>query len=213
MARGLDPILIGARAARRGQPALVARQDDDTSPPVQQSHRRRAWARQDSNLRPTGYEPAALTPELRAPAMILSHCPRRARRLPRTRRPLRASHEHDPPEPSHGQHVCAGSYPMHRWRAQVVRAIRMQHEAHARVFTHSALVGLATSPNVLMRAEWYSRTASARAGKRPSWALHSWRRPCTFCTTQPMEVVQWQRRGRNPRPRKRRKRRPPSGRL
>ena len=29
------------------------------------------WARQDSNLRPTGYEPAALTPELRAPDVIL----------------------------------------------------------------------------------------------------------------------------------------------
>ena len=30
------------------------------------------WARQDSNLRPTGYEPDALTAELRARAPILS---------------------------------------------------------------------------------------------------------------------------------------------
>ena len=29
------------------------------------------WARQDSNLRPTGYEPAALTTELRAPSNII----------------------------------------------------------------------------------------------------------------------------------------------
>ena len=38
------------------------------------------WARQDSNLRPTGYEPAALTPELRALLLILSQLRLSARR-------------------------------------------------------------------------------------------------------------------------------------
>ena len=40
------------------------------------------WARQDSNLRPTGYEPAALTPELRAPDVILIQVPPSANDLP-----------------------------------------------------------------------------------------------------------------------------------
>jgi hypothetical protein len=31
------------------------------------------WARQDSNLQPSGYEPLALTIELRAPAAFLDH--------------------------------------------------------------------------------------------------------------------------------------------
>jgi hypothetical protein len=51
------------------------------------------WARQDSNLRPTGYEPAALTSELRAPrhASILSEANAGYKVANRWRRPIHAN--------------------------------------------------------------------------------------------------------------------------
>jgi hypothetical protein len=39
------------------------------------SHTTVWWAREDSNLQPSGYEPLALTIELRAPAAFLAHDP------------------------------------------------------------------------------------------------------------------------------------------
>ncbi len=54
---------------------LKARQNRNEPPP----HRKAGiwWARQDSNLQPDGYEPPALTIELRAPQLLTLRRPSR----------------------------------------------------------------------------------------------------------------------------------------